>query len=555
MIRGKLLAVVAIIVIVVAVVAAYAVLNLMPQACELELVSYKFTAYSSGWRFERAIEVTLKNVGENNATISSIKVNDKDVYTWNPRWIVIHPGEIKTIYIFYPWKGEECNIKIETNVGVLEFKDKSPSFKGYDVYISNPYSFKIDEIYSINLHFADGECKANEIKVVDENGNEVLSQVWGILKYDSGYIKTATVSFKIEIEAYGARQYSILIGEQPTATGGKIDIYVERVKGSYTIVDNGALRIRFNETGRWHGCIDYFGSKDVNFAKIFYPKGAHPPEGLAFYHGLLDSMLDSEGKMYAVIQKTDIYIESEGPLLYVYTRKWKLKLLGYAYEFYAIPKGKSYIVYKFAMDVSREFGVGPGAGKPAPSEPDYRYYNPHGVGGMSIPHLSVVTGVAGLDAPYFLLDTGDIYDPLYPGIDIWVMHPVAACRDYDLGVGISILCNDPTHPIWYWHITTQKFPWFEWGASAESLRDDPAGDLSSISGVDINMLCYHGQDPSREPYALETEVVPRGGVLFREGYYSWVFVVRAMIHEDVLSTLKTMKDMYLGLEVSVNYRS
>jgi len=516
----------------------------------VELVNVDFVLESRNWRILRIIKVTIRNTGSDNATINSVTVNGRTLNTWGPRGLIIYPGEVKAVEIYYPWKGEECNVVIETNVGKVEFKKKSPEVRKISIGIQNTAGEDIDEIVSFGLFFADGEVKPGEVRVLDENGVEVLNQMWGIVTYQSGYVKTAVISFPLKLPKGGYAEYTLILGEKPTLLGSLEGVIIERT-GEYTFVDNGYYRVRFNESDsvkRGHGSIDYFGNGKVNLAKIFKPKGAPPSGGLAFLHGFIDSMVESDGKMYAILQKTEIWVESQGPLLFVYARKWNLRTLGYAYEFYAIPADKPYMFYEAVFDVEHYFAVGPGAGKPGVGEADGRYYNPSGMGGMAVPHLAVVRAL------FFVIDTGDIYSPTYPGVDIWIKHPIAACRDYDLGAGIMLLANDPTNPLGYWHITLHKFPWYDWFGGIPGPEEEPAVEFTTIAGIHERMLCYQGQNIYDEPYAQEREVVPRGAVRINEGTYSWVFVVRAIFGEDAVTALKHLNKVYGEIELTVTIK-
>jgi len=45
--------------------------------------------------------------------------------------------------------------------------------------------------------------------------------------------------------------------------------------------------------------------------------------------------------------KTEVSIESDGPLLVVVKRKWNFRTMGIAYDFYAVSFKGNYILYRF----------------------------------------------------------------------------------------------------------------------------------------------------------------------------------------------------------------
>ncbi len=506
----------------------------------------EFLVKNDGWKILRTIRVYLKNKGNDNVTINAVSVNGVSFSSWSSRWIIIYPGETKYIEIYYPWNGGEYTISIDTSQGRVEVKKKSPTLTKINVVFENYENKPLDEIASFELFFADGEVKPGEVRVLDENGVEVLNQMWGIVTYQSGYVKTAVISFPLEVPPGGLKSFTIVFGEESSYSNSSTpSLKIERFEG-YTVIYNGVIKVRFNETEYYHGNIDYFGSEEVNFAKMYRPANS-TRSGLSFFHGMIDAYFDDgNGKMYAYLMKTKMWIDSVGPLFAVYARRWNLKTEGYTYEFFAVPVNRPYMLYRAVVYVTHEFTVGPNAGKPAPGEADYRYYNPSGMGNMAIPQLSVWRAL------FFLTDTGDLYSPPYPGNDLWIKHPVAALRDYDEGVGIMLLGNDPANPLGYWHITLHKFPWYDWLGEVPS--NDPAADLVFIAGIHERMLCYDGQDPNAEPYASERKVVPRGFVLLDEGTYSYLFAVRLILNEDAVTVLRYMRSVFggEGLKISVS---
>ena len=494
---------------------------LFPRA-PIKITEVKFTLDSSDWKIFRAIVLKVENPSTSNVTIEAVYINGK---RWNkvaPYRLLVEAGKTLYLKIYYPWNGEELRITLETNKGKAEVSKKAPSFKSVSLTVVNEGSSKVDTVVSYELFFAPGELKKPLIKVLNEEGSEVLSQVWGVTLHDDGSVETAVLSFRVSLKGYESKSFLIVLGEAPSKVGEKPStVTVESKEKEYTLISNGLLTVRFNEA--MSGAIDYFGSSQVNYAKIYRPPNA-TLSGLVFWHGMLCSCLEQDGRLYAILMGADTYIDSEGPFFVVYVRKWKLRELGLAYEFYAVSTEKPYMIYRFVIKAVRDITGGPGAG---PGAQGYEFYNPAGMGRIGIPHLAVK------DATFFMIETGDLYYPEWPGKDLWSVHVVAACRDDAHGVSIAVLSNDPTHVIAYWHIVTKKWP-FEY-------RGTYWGDLIFVAGIHEYMLCYDGQDITKEPYAAERPVVPRGGIRIRPGTYTWMFRVESIVNEDVLSRLASTK--------------
>jgi len=537
--RKKVVAILVALVIVA--ITAYMLLPSLLQRPCVSIASYEFKVKLSGWRIMRVIEVYLENSGTDNVTISLVKVNGEEWSLWSPQDLMIKPGDRGCIEIQYPWNNDELEVSIETSGGEVKFKDKAPAFNGVKIVLLNAYNQTISELVHLEMYFKDGECKRGFIRILDDEGLEVESQMWGVVEYESGYVRTAIISFPISLRPGEHVEYRLEVGEKSVYAGTESPYISIKQTGNYTLIENGVLTVRFKEyeviSGRlfkYGGVIDYFGNQKINFAKLYEPPNS-TRSGLNFFHGMLDSFFEfGYDKRYALLVKTDTWIDSRGPLLAVYARKWSLGGdRGYVYEFFGIPVDSKYILYRCVVEVNREFSVGP---NPGPGAGGYEFYNPAGMGEMGVPHLAVV------GATYYLIESEDIYYPPWPGVDIWIKHSIALCVDFNLGVGISLVVNDEAAPLGYWHISTTKWPW----------EDEYSSDMIFLAGIHENMLCYDGQNISKEPYASEREVKPRGSATYRRGVYSYLFAVRAIIGEDALTILKYMNNLYEGRILKLN---
>jgi len=509
----------------------YFTLTLKPPSLEVEVVSCSISI--DKWRVERLFKLTLVNKGDSNITISEVKVNGATV-KWASETPIITPGAKLRLYIYYPWAPlKKYSIEVITERGSVKTEVKAPELKERRLKLVNTGEVSFKGIVSVEVFFSDKECLPGCIKVVDEEGEETISQMWGYILYDSGYVKTAVVSFIANIPPKSSKVYKILLTSKPPEYEVEGILAVEESK-NYIKVSNGLLTVGFNLS--FAGSIDFFGdpSAGVNFAKIFKPPGTTLSE-LYFFHGFIDSVLDSNGKMYAIAMKTKVTVESKGPLLVVVKRKWNLRLSGQAFDFYALPVNESYLLYRFVIVLKEELGLGALAGTG-----EYTIYNPAGMGSFAISHVAVKK------AEFFLTPSGETYAPLYPGLDIPAEKPVAACIDHETGVYVALLSNDPVHPVGYWHLSRQKFPWHIWKGDKPSPSTSEIGgyeyakDLSFIAGVHKYMLCYVEQrsDPWR-----------RGGIVIRPGTYSWMTAVGAVVKKDVVSELKSAENYFTKIVI------
>ncbi|MCD6368339.1 MAG: hypothetical protein J7L38_00910 [Thermoproteales archaeon] len=507
----------------------------------ISVESLSFEVNVEGWRISRVIKAKITNTGSENVTITGVEVNGKSVNRWTSGSRVLTPKESTFIYIYYPWKSStQYSVKISTSGGEGILEAKSPQFSKILLKLTNVGGDVWEGVFSFETYFSDGECKPKGIKVFNEYGEEVASQMWGIVTYESGYVKTAIISFHVSIPPGGEKTFAITLGVEPKAYESNPNILVEE-SDEYIRVINGRIIVGFNNSDRYHGSIDYFGDVEgsYNFAEIFKPPEATLSE-LYFFHGFLDSVLDSSGKMFAIIMKTEISIESKGPLLVVVKRSWKLRDLGTAYDFYAIPQNSTSIYYRFVIDAVKNIGLGALAG-----EGEYTIYNPAGMGSFAIGHLAVK------GADFFLTAEGDIYSPLYPGMDVSAEKPIASCVDHETGVGVQLISNDEVNPIGYWHISKQKFPWHIWGGDKPSPSTSEIGgykyakDLSFIAGVHKYLLCYSGEqsDPWRG-----------NGISIEPGTYSWVMEVKAVIKKSISTELQEMFERKATLLVEASFK-
>jgi len=510
-------------------VATLYIAGILAPKAPLKIVKAYCSIDTSDWKIFRVVVLQLENPSESNVTINAVYVNGKRWNKWRPYRLIVKPGKKAYLKIYYPWNGKELKICVETDKGKLETSVKAPVFKSVALTVTNEGSSEVREVVCFDLFFAKGELKEPLIKVI-EGESEIPVQVWGITRYDDGSIETAVLSFRISLNPYSSKSYLIVFGEVSTVVAKMPPgVIVKRVEKKYTLISNGVLVVRFNESVEgaveYSGAIDYFGTKDLNFAKIYRPPNV-TLSGLVFWHGMLCSCFEQDGRMYAILMGAKTYIDSEGPFFIVYARKWKLRELGWAYEFYAVSTTEPYLLYRLVIQTTKDLTAGPGAG---PGAHGYEFYNPSGMGRMCVPQLAV------RNAEFFMIETGDLYYPDWPGVDLWIVHVVAACIDDARGVSIALLSNDPTHSLGYWHIVTKKWP-FEF-------RGTYWGDLIFVAGIHEHMLCYEGQDIRKEPYAVERPVVPRGGIVIRPGVYSWMFRVESIVGKDILSRISSIKSM------------
>ncbi|MHA1786234.1 MAG: hypothetical protein ACTSVE_13660, partial [Candidatus Helarchaeota archaeon] len=68
----------------------------------------------------------------------------------------------------------------------------------------------------INLNFSNGECINNSIRVLDNNGQEIPSQVWDVIYYSgTSYIASAKVTFLINILNGETKHYQVWYSDEP----------------------------------------------------------------------------------------------------------------------------------------------------------------------------------------------------------------------------------------------------------------------------------------------------------------------------------------------------
>lgn len=525
---------------IISIAVAIYVLFFTQSAYEIEIVNAECVIETYGWRIVRTIKVDIRNLGDENVTVSRILVDEKSWNQWYPTNLLIPPKSMRTIKIFYPWNGAKYVVTIETDKGRKRVDVNAPNFSSLKVTLRNLNNEEWNNVVSLDLIFDDGELNEPKMAVYKDNV-PITCQVWGIVRYESGYVKSITVSFPVSISPRGESSYIIKLNEKGLEENNPLNL---DKSSDYALINNGVIKVRFNENESYRGEIDWVGDVNnrINYAKVF---GIFRGSRHDLKSGFLTLSLLYWGPM--TILNSDrfaTYIESNGPLLAVYARKWKMQSdLGWAYEFYAIPRNNPIILYKVFLDVNREFSMGPGA---APGS-GYEIYNPYGTGYVAIPLLIVK------NATFFITDTADIYHPPWPGSDLWAKHSVAACINATHAVAITRVCNDPIVPIEYWHITTERwFTGFEWPWNLEYTGEENIwADHVAIVGVPEGKLCWTGQDLSREPYAIEREITPRGTLTMRVGKYSWIFHVEIIVEGDVTHTLYKLVNTYSGVDVDV----
>ncbi|MEM2342265.1 MAG: hypothetical protein QXX94_07530 [Candidatus Bathyarchaeia archaeon] len=521
-------------------VAVIYMLFFMQSAYEIEILSAECIVETYGWRIVRTIKVDIRNPGDENVTVSGVLVDEKSWNQLSPTNLLIPPKSVRTIKIFYPWNSVKYSVTIETDKGKKKVDVDAPNFSSLKAILQNLNDDEWNSMISFDFIFGDGELEEPKMAVY-KDGAPIICQVWGIVRYESGYIKSATISFPASIPARGESSYMIRLNEEGLEENNPLNL--DKSSG-FVLINNGVIKVRFNENEGYRGEIDWVGdvNNKINYAKVF---GIFRGSRHDLKSGLLTISLVYWGPM-TIINSDNFatYIESNGPLLAVYARKWKMQSdLGWAYEFYAVPHNNPIILYKVFLDVNREFNMGPGA---APGS-GYEIYNPYGTGYLAIPLLIVK------NASFFITDLSDIYHPPWPGSDLWAKHPVAACINATHAVAITRVCNDPVIPIEYWHITTERwFTGFEWPWNLEYTGEENVWtDHVAVVGVPEGKLCWTGQDLSREPYAIEREITPRGTLTLRVGRYSWIFHVEVIVEGDVTHTLYKLVNTYSGVDVNV----
>ncbi|MEM2341234.1 MAG: hypothetical protein QXX94_01095 [Candidatus Bathyarchaeia archaeon] len=507
----------------------------------IEVASIEFSIDAHLFSLNRVIKIELRNLGDNNITVNRVMINDEVWNMWAPRNLLIIPKSSGVLNVYYPWNGREYKITVETSGGTVEFNKQAPEFTQIRLNLQNNRNEEWNDMVHFNMFFADGELSEPKIAVY-EGENSVPCQIWGIVRYESGYIKTATITFMATMAPTGKKTYTIKLGEQgqiPPETGM---IEITRRNENYVIISNNIIKIGFNE--EYRGEIDFVSDmrESVNLARkyIFGHWDPNAGAGQAWSQGFLQSSLYYFGPMNALNKdiKCETYIETEGPLLAIYARKWFLRgNLGVGYEFFAIPYNNPRILYKFSLEMTGDLNQGPGA---APGS-GYEYYNWFGCGGLAIPLLSVKDGT------FFLTEDVNTYFPDWPGNDLWAKHTVAACINATYGAAIRIIGNDPVIPIGYWHVVIRRWPWDQDITSVPEIGIW-IGQIH-IAGIPEGKLCWTGQPLNNEPYAAEREITPRGTITLYRGFYSWLFNVEILINRDVALTLKDLSE-YDKIEVS-----
>jgi len=501
----------------------------------LEILDVNFLVEAHGWRIVRVMEVAVRNPSSENLTLRNFMVNDEIWNLWTPRNLLLLPGALGIVRVYYPWSSNINSIAIETDRGSVSLNISPPQFSSVNIVLRNPNDYFWSGLASFDLTFGPGELNEPKIAIYDGD-NPVLSQVWGIIAYEDGSVKCATVSFYAEVPSRGEKTYTIKFNVQGPIENNPVR--VEKIE-NFTIISNGLFRVRFNENYR--GEIDLVSDPDeeINYARIYENRQS---ESQGWCHGFLQSALWGwaiQNALSAAKPTVSFYLEGNGPLLAVYARRWKLQQnWGWAYEFYAIPHDAPAIIYKVVLEILSDLTQGPGA--------NYAPWNAFGAGNTVLPLLTFRAGFAD---KFFVTDTGDLYIPDWPGNDLWIRHAVAACTDPYHGVGIVLLGNDPLIPLGYWHISLRRFTGDQDPNTAPEL-----GlwiDLIAIAGVPEGKLCWDGQNPNNEPYALEREVTPRFAITFYPGVYSWSHRVEVIIGKDVTEVLQDMREKYADIQIII----
>ncbi|MEM2455595.1 MAG: hypothetical protein QXN21_06615 [Candidatus Bathyarchaeia archaeon] len=512
----------------------------MPSAggSALEILNTNFLIESHGWRITRTIEVVVRNPTTENLTLLNIRVNGEVWNLWTPRGLFLTPGGKGTVRIYYPWNSGINLVAIETEKGVTEVNINPPQFSSVNVIFKNPSNNLWSGLASFDLTFGPNELSEPKIAVYDGD-IPILSQVWGVVNYTEGSVKCATVSFHVEIPAKGEKMYTLKFGVQGPVEDNPLII---RRLQNYTIVENEWFKIRFNEN--YLGEIDLVSDpgEEINYARIYENRQS---ESQGWRHGFLQSAFHLYPWDYILNAHTaarptvSFHLDANGPLLAVYARSFRLQQnWGQVYEFYAIPHDEPAILYKVVLDALNTFTQDAGA--------NYAPWNAFGAGNTVLPLLTFRAGFAD---KFFVTDTGDLYIPDWPGNDLWIRHAVAACTDPYHGVGIVLLGNDPLIPLGYWHISLRRFTGDQDPNTAPEL-----GlwiDLIAIAGVPEGKLCWDGQNPNNEPYALEREVTPRFAITFYPGVYSWSHRVEVIIGKDVTEVLQDMREKYADIQIII----
>ncbi|MEM4981657.1 MAG: hypothetical protein QXI48_06490, partial [Candidatus Bathyarchaeia archaeon] len=64
-------------------------------------------------------------------------------------------------------------------------------------------------------------------------------------------------------------------------------------------------------------------------------------------------------------------------------------------------------------------------------------------------------------------------------------------------------------------------------------------------------LCWDGQNPNNEPYALEREVTPRFAITFYPGVYSWSHRVEVIFGRDITEVLQEIRRKYVDIQITL----
>ncbi|MEM2342292.1 MAG: hypothetical protein QXX94_03345 [Candidatus Bathyarchaeia archaeon] len=537
-----------ILIIAVIVVVPIVIYMLLPsQRIYLEFSSVNFIVETYGWRVSRVIELNLKNIGSENVTIIGVKLNGEKWNLWSPKSLLIPPNSVGKLKVFYPWNGGNYKITIETDKEERSIDVSAPEFNGVKVTIQNPSGEIWKNLVTFDFTFAPNELQEPKLSVYEDN-NPIACQIWGVVKYEDGSVESASVSFITVIDPGEEKTYVIKLNEPPRMEVTNLNI--ERIDNR-TIINNGVIKVRFNEDYR--GEIDQVTDVDgkINYAKVF---GIYKGSTHVWQHGFLQTSVNTyivsytgEKRAYQMSILTSdnyiTYVESNGPFLATYARKWKLQSdFGWVYEFYAIPQNASLILYKTVFHVSGKWDVGPG---PDPTG-GWAYYNVYGTGYTGFPFLAI------RHASFFSTESAEVYFPDWPGEDLWAKHSIAACVNATYGVAVTKVADDPVLPMEYWHITVRRWPFSIVSAPEPGARDEDVWtDYVAIAGIPEGKLCYEGQDLSREPYIRERSITLRGTITFDVGLYSWIYHIEIIVNRDIIGVLQEITRKYNGMRVLI----
>ena len=182
------------------------------------------------------------------------------------------------------------------NAAGAVIKSMDTRVNGIPVVVYNPLSIERNDIVEAKLNV---ENEVSNIKVFDQNGNEVLSQ---ILDYDSANGKVSFI-FHAKVPSLGYATYDIHLNEQSTLTS--------ELSISTTALESDLYRVRINNSGD----ISQIHFKSVSKDLLNLPiRLATLYDGATGFPAWEIKYSDLKGNMSYVNENANVSIAENGPL-------------------------------------------------------------------------------------------------------------------------------------------------------------------------------------------------------------------------------------------------